>query len=274
MRFVPPEELYDKNWFERHKEMSLNKIQGVTVHYHMLEGYIQCPRSVLYKNVCYEINRLEGVVFNSASRALASRSADLLGKSLMVGLQKGEVAANDYYTNNTYSPDHQVFAELVRRLNLISCYLDVARRNGYVVEFEKPLGITTGSLLFKGRADIVLTRGSENRIVEIKCTGNPKWVKYRSGQCNIYAALMRNMGFSNVTAEYLILPPWTNCEGEIVKASAVDIIPSFPNQNLSDYRTAYLKIIESPINPEDWPCPQNPITRCKTCPCKNMCWGR
>lgn len=285
MRFITPLEIYNDDWFASHAGVCLKDIPGARIPYHALEGFLQCPRSVLYKTVVHSIEAREGKGPINRGDCYAATSPDLLGHAVMYGLQNGLPAAVDYYINGCkgHNPPENYKQELLNRINLISDFLNkkAADVNG-TIEYEINVAANASgayaNIVVAGGIDAMITTSDGVYLYEIKNTNNPGWVKNCSGQLSIYKALVKKMGYNVIDARYIFLPGWQVKSDNWQKGdlqTATEIVTAVSQcANLQPYRDAFNIIANTPVDRCNWSTPDHQINRCKTCACRYYCWGK
>lgn len=282
-RFILPYEIYNDDWFNAHAGLCIKDIKGAYIPYHALEGFIQCPRSVLYKTVVHSIESQENKTAVDRGDCYSATSPDLLGHALMVGLQSGLPAAIDYYINGCkgHNPPEDYKNELINRINLVNNFLnekalEVNGTIGFEIELKVPARGEYENIFVEGGIDAMITTEKGCYIYEIKNTNNPGWVKDRSGQLSIYKSLAQKMGYNVLEARYVFLPGWQE-KSDAWKKGALQVASGVVTAlsqcaSLQPYRDAFKQIATMPVDRCNWSIPDHQITRCKTCACNGLCW--
>lgn len=270
MKWKKPEEQFPEEFRESIRGLCLADIPGTELSYHMAEGYLRCPRSILWKTAYYSAAKALGKAPESGSGYFTGYSRDLLGKALMIGLKEGSAeAARDYYTASTDSPAEPLAEEMERRVHGVA---EALRKlsGGSAVYFEKEITSTWHGMKMKARIDAVIQRAGKLFPVEIKCTGNPEWIETHSGQLAAYQSLLTRMGEKAEKGAYILLPPWYDKHWTVIRAQSA-AIKAPGNQDLRPYREAIRKAAFTPLDEKLWPAPNHPIRRCETCQVRERC---
>lgn len=288
--FVPPDEL----WAEALKVCGNDTLAGIgaPLGYHMGESFLNCPRSVLWKNALWQWanKHPDYLPQKSSERGFAFNSRDLLGKALMEGVQhNSQDAAIAYYrahlnTEQIKPWEEQTIPfiedELCMRVAMI--WGELRRFPGYRgIEFERAFTYSApNGLIYNGAADAVVYCNLGPIFIEIKNTNNPRWVKAESGQIDYYCRIAAACGMPNGGGLYFLLPGWFDDNKTLINAARVEMYP--PEQtrdSLGQMRgkaDKYIRAINTlariPLQVELWGKPDAPFNRCKTCQARYCCF--
>jgi hypothetical protein len=289
-RFIPPDEL----WAEALKVCGNDTLAsiGAPLGYHMGESFLNCPRSVFWKNNMWSWANKHPQYLppKKSEKGFAFNSRDLLGKALMEGVMKNsQDAAEKYYNEHVdwtkIKPWEEKTVPFIRDelcMRVAMVWGELRRFPGYRgIEFEKTFTYpASNGLIYNGAADAVVYCNLGPIFIEIKNTNNPAWVKRESGQIDYYCRLAAACGMPNGGGLYFLLPGWFDGNNTLVNAARVEMYP--PEQtrdslgNMKGKADKYMVAINTlahiPLQVELWNKPAAPFNRCDTCQARSVCF--